>query len=185
MNLLGLSDLRAGSIDQYLLPYERRWRVITVRKHPAVLLGPLSLSLTGFAAAGLLTAGVIHGSAVALSTTWAVCLVLLLYFLIRVTAWSVTYLVVTTSRIFVLTGLLVRKMAVMPLRQITDMNIQRSRPGRILGYGTLIFELAEEQELRKFNYVPYPEQLFLDLADLLFPANEEEDAQETEPEGFK
>ena len=86
MNLLGLNNLGYMSIDQYLLPYEHKRPVITVRRHPAVLLGPLSLSLTGFTAAGLLTAGVIHGSVISLSATWAACLVLLLYFLIRMTA---------------------------------------------------------------------------------------------------
>jgi membrane protein YdbS with pleckstrin-like domain len=179
MNLLGLSDLGPGSIDQYLLPYELRRRVFTVRKHPAVLLGPLIFSLTGFIGAGLLTAGVIHGSAVVLSAAWAACAALLLYFSIRMTAWASTYFVATGSRVFLLTGLFVRTMTVIPLREITDMSLRRSKLGRFFGYGTFTLELAEKEQLREFSYLPYPEYLFLDLSDIIFPAHEVEDTQET------
>jgi uncharacterized membrane protein YdbT with pleckstrin-like domain len=184
MNLLSLIDQSPASIYQFLLPHERS--VITVRMHPAKLLGPLSLSLAGFAAAGLVTTGVIHGGAAVLSITWATCLILLLYFLVQVAAWSVMNLVVTNTRMIFITGLLVRKMSMIPLRQITDMDLKRSNPGRLLGYGTFLVELAgKDQVQRKMNYMPYPEQIFLELAELMFPANEEEDAPEPEPGEFR
>ena len=91
-----------------------------------------------------------------------------------VPAWSL----LTSSRVFVLTGPFAQKMAMTPLSKITEIRIQRSRFARFIGYGTLIFELADkEQKLRKINYVPYPETLFMELSDLLFPADEEEGSE--------
>jgi Bacterial PH domain len=181
MNLLWLSDRSPASVNQYLLPHERR--VVTLREHPAKLLGPLTVSVAGLAS--LITAGAIHGGTVLVATS-AACLVLLLYALTRVTAWYGAYFVVTDARMIIIAGLLARELAMVPLSQITDMSFQRSMLGRLLGYGTFFIELAGEgQMLRKLSYMPYPEQIFLEIADLVFPADPEEYAQEPDPEEFK
>jgi hypothetical protein len=184
MNPLWLSDRSPASVDQYLLPHERR--VITLREHPAKLLGPLSLSLAGLVAAGLVTTGVIHPGTDALGVSWAACSVLLLYALVRMAAWYGRYFAVTNTRMIIIAGTLTRELAMIPLKKITDMSFRRSMSGRLLGYGTFFIEVAGEgQMLRKLSYMPYPEQVYLEITDMLFPADQEEYAQEPEPEEFK
>ena len=67
-------------------------------------------------------------------------------------------------------GFMVRKVAMMPLARVTDMSFQRSALGRLLGYGEFIVESAgEEQALRSIDFLPYPEQLYLEVCGLVFP----------------
>jgi hypothetical protein len=87
----------------------------------------------------------------------------------------VDYFVITTERLLLTTGLLTRKVAMMPLSKVTDMSFQRSFGGRILGYGELIVESAgQNQALDHVPYIPYPEQLYLLVCGMLFPSGLEE-----------
>jgi hypothetical protein len=53
---------------------------------------------------------------------------------------------------------------------VTDMSFQRSAMGRVFGYGEFIVESAgQEQALSSVNFLPYPEQLYLEICGLLFP----------------
>jgi uncharacterized membrane protein YdbT with pleckstrin-like domain len=152
-----------ASVNRYLLPHERS--CITVRKHPAELAGPLILVSGGLVAAGELTRRSVRPKIV-----WGAYLSVLLYFLQRVAAWQATYFTVTDRRMILVSGFVVRKVAMMPLTKVTDMSFQRSALGRLLGYGEFIVESAgEEQALRSINFLPYPEQLYLQVCDLLFP----------------
>jgi Bacterial PH domain len=57
----------------------------------------------------------------------------------------------------------------MPLAKVTDMSFQRSAMGRIFGYGEFILESAgQDQALNKIDYLPYPEQLYLEVCGLIF-----------------
>ena len=103
---------------------------------------------------------------------WAVLLVRLIWKAIN---WAVDYFVITTERLLLTTGLLTRKVAMMPLSKVTDMSFQRSFGGRILGYGELIVESAgQNQALDHVPYIPYPEQLYLLVCGMLFPSGLEE-----------
>jgi uncharacterized membrane protein YdbT with pleckstrin-like domain len=153
-----------ASVNRYLLPHERS--CITVRLHPAELAGPLILVSGGLVAAGELTRRSVRPKIV-----WGAYLSVLLYFLQRVAAWQATYFTVTDRRLILVSGLVVRKVAMMPLAKVTDMSFRRSALGRLLGYGEFIVESAgEEQALRSISFLPYPEQLYLQVCDLLFPA---------------
>jgi uncharacterized membrane protein YdbT with pleckstrin-like domain len=99
-----------------------------------------------------------------------------LYFLWQAINWAVDYFVVTSHRFILTTGLLNRKVAMMPLAKVTDMTFQRSFLGRILGYGTFILESAgQDQALSTVDFIPYPEQLYLEVCSLLFKPLKEED----------
>jgi uncharacterized membrane protein YdbT with pleckstrin-like domain len=103
---------------------------------------------------------------------WAVLLVRLIWKAIN---WAVDYFVITTERLLLTTGLLTRKVAMMPLSKVTDMSFQRSFGGRLLGYGELIVESAgQNQALDHVPYIPYPEQLYLLVCGMLFPSGLEE-----------
>jgi uncharacterized membrane protein YdbT with pleckstrin-like domain len=146
-----------------LLPHERS--CITVRIHPATLAGPLILVSGGLVAAGELTRRSVRPKIV-----WGAYLSVLLYFLQRVAARQATYFTVTDNRMILVSGFVVRKVAMMPLTRVTDMSFRRSALGRLLGYGEFIIESAgQEQALRTINFLPYPEQLYLEVCGLVFP----------------
>ena len=152
-----------ASVSRYLLPHERS--VIAVRKHPAELAGPLILVFGGLAAAGELTRRSVRPKIV-----WGAYLSVLLYSLQRAAAWQGTYFAVTEVRMIQVSGFMVRKVAMMPLARVTDMSLRRSALGRLLGYGEFIVESAgEEQALRSIDFLPYPEQLYLEVCGLVFP----------------
>ena len=152
-----------ASVSRYLLPHERS--CITVRIHPATLAGPLILVSGGLVAAGELTRRSVRPKIV-----WGAYLPVLLYFLQRVAARQATYFTVTDNRMILVSGFVVRKVAMMPLTRVTDMSFRRSALGRLLGYGQFIIESAgQEQALRTINFLPYPEQLYLEVCGLVFP----------------
>jgi uncharacterized membrane protein YdbT with pleckstrin-like domain len=101
---------------------------------------------------------------------WGGYLSVLLYFLQRVAAWQATYFTVTDSRMILVSGFAVRKVSMMPLARVTDMSFQRSALGRLLGYGEFIVESAgQDQALRTIDFLPYPDQLYLEVCGLIFP----------------
>jgi membrane protein YdbS with pleckstrin-like domain len=152
-----------ASVNRYLLPHERS--CITVRIHPAELAGPLIL-----VSGGLVAAGELARRSVRPKIVWGAYLPVLLYFLQRVAARQATYFTVTDNRMILVSGFMVRKVAMMPLTRVTDMSFRRSALGRLLGYGEFIIESAgQEQALRTINFLPYPEQLYLQVCSLLFP----------------
>ena len=73
------------------------------------------------------------------------------------------------------TGVVTRKVAMMPLVKVTDMSFQRSSLGRLLGYGEFILESAgQDQALRVVDHLPYPEQLYLEVCGLIFPGRKDD-----------
>jgi uncharacterized membrane protein YdbT with pleckstrin-like domain len=173
MRLITPGDTAPASVNRYLLPHEQS--VITVRMHPAMLLGPVALVLAGLVVAGILSGVVARGHAAASGVIWLLWAVLLLRLIWKVANWSVDYFVVTSQRMLLTTGILTRKVEMMPLVKVTDMSFQRSATGRLLGYGEFIVESAgQDQALRNVPYIPYPEQLYLEVCGLIFPSKKDE-----------
>ena len=169
MRLITPRNAGPASVNKYLLPHEHQ--VITVRKHPAVLIGPISLAL------GAILISIVLGSTVLLHVANAaivllvICLLFLGYLGFKAWEWSEDYFVVTSDRMLEASGVFTRKIAMMPLVKVTDMSFQRSTLGRLLGFGSFILESAgQDQALRTIDHVPYPEQLYLEICALIFPA---------------
>jgi membrane protein YdbS with pleckstrin-like domain len=155
-----------ASIYRVLLPHERR--VITVRFHPAVLIKPVALALAGLAVAGLLST-IARLSGAILLVIWLAWLILLIRLLYAIYVWLEDYFVVTSQRLLLATGVIRKSVNMMPLTKVTDMRVERSAMGRLLGYGTFIVESAgQDQALRKIDHLPYPEQLYLEVCGLIF-----------------
>ena len=57
-------------------------------------------------------------------------------------------------------------MSMMPLAKVTDMSFQRSASGRLLGYGEFGESAGQDQALTNVDYLPYPEQLYLEVCGL-------------------
>ena len=85
--------------------------------------------------------------------------------------WTVDYFVVTSQRMILTSGVLTRRVAMMPLAKVPDMSFERSFWGRLFGYGDFILESAgQDQGLRVVDHIPYPEQLYLEVCNLIFPS---------------
>jgi len=166
-----------AAVSKYLLP--REVQVATVRQHPAVLLASGGQALAGLLLAGLLSLTVFQHNHLLLAIVWIAWAVLLLRLIWKAINWAVDYFVITSQRLMLTTGLLTRKVAMMPMSKVTDMSFRRSFGGRLLGYGELIVESAgQNQALDRVPYIPYPEQLYLLVCGILFPAGAEEPSDE-------
>jgi uncharacterized membrane protein YdbT with pleckstrin-like domain len=174
MRLVTHGDSAPSSVNRYLLPDEQQ--VIMVRRHPAVLLRPVAEVFGGLILAGLLSKVVGGQAGTALVVVWWLWLLLLIRFVWKVAEWSVDYFVVTSKRMLLTTGLITRKVAMMPLAKVTDMSFKRSLMGRMLGYGEFILESAgQDQALSNVDYIPYPETLYLEVCQMLFPSKDSGD----------
>ena len=167
------SSTGPAAVSKYLLP--REVQVATVRQHPAVLLAAGSQAVAGLLVAGLLSFTLFRHNHLLLAIVWIAWAVLLLRLIWKAINWAVDYFVITSQRLILTSGVLTRKVAMMPMSKVTDMSFQRSFGGRILGYGELIVESAgQNQALDRVTYIPYPEQLYLLVCGILFPAGAEE-----------
>jgi uncharacterized membrane protein YdbT with pleckstrin-like domain len=172
MRLVPNTDTVPASVNRYLLPHERQ--VITVHQHPAVLIMPILEVLVGLAIAGWLSNALAHGNGTALLVIWVLWALLLLRLLAKVYEWVKTYFVVTSQRMLLTQGVIVRKVNMMPLTKVTDMSFQRSLLGQLLGYGEFIVESAgQDQALSHVTFLPYPEQLYLEVCGLIFKDKED------------
>jgi uncharacterized membrane protein YdbT with pleckstrin-like domain len=172
MRLVPNTDTVPASVNRYLLPHERQ--VITVHQHPALLIRPIFEVLIGLAIAGWLSNSVANGNGTAILVIWVLWGLVLLRLVIKVWEWVETYFVVTSQRFLLASGIVTRKVNMMPLAKVTDMSFQRSAMGRLLGYGEFILESAgQDQALTNVGYLPYPEQLYLEVCGLIFKDKEE------------
>nr|WP_187412535.1 PH domain-containing protein [Actinomadura syzygii] len=154
-------DSSSRTVDKYLMSHEGR--VIAVRRHPAVLLLPVGIVVAGLVACGAVSAvsGIIW--------IWWVWLVTIAYLVWKVIAWSIEFFLVTEHRVMVVMGVLNRTVAMMPVAKVTDIALNRSVGGRIMGYGEFVMESAgQKQALRNVGFMPYPEQLYLEVSSVIF-----------------
>jgi membrane protein YdbS with pleckstrin-like domain len=154
-------------IERYLLPSERR--VIAVRRHWARLGEPVLSAVAGLVALFWLDHVLPLNLSLArtlLLTGWVVLAARLVW---RLLEWREDWFVVTDRRLLMRSGLITRRIAMMPLIKVTDMSYSRPPVGRLLGYGEIVIESAgHEQALRRIRHLPHPDGLYLEICDLLF-----------------
>ncbi|HEX3814895.1 MAG TPA: PH domain-containing protein [Mycobacteriales bacterium] len=154
------------SSQRYLLPTERG--VIEVRRHWAILIKPVGLALVVMAAAFAISFALKFEST-AQTVAWWLAILAFLRLAYVVADWYAERLVITNKRFLLTTGLLTRKVAIMPLTKVTDMTYQRSVFGQILGYGVFIVESAgQDQALSRITFLPHPDDLYQQISTLLF-----------------
>ena len=84
------------------------------------------------------------------------------------------FFLVTEHRVMLITGVLNRNVAMMPVAKVTDIALERSLGGRMLGYGEFILESAgQKQALRNVGHMPYPEQLYFEVSSVIFGSTDE------------
>ena len=172
MRLSPNTDTVPASVNRYLLPHERQ--VISVHQHPAVLIGPIFLVLVGLALAGWLSSLVPNGDNTIVLVIWIAWIILFLWLVWKIVVWVLYYFVVTSQRLLLTQGFPTRNVNMMPLAKVTDMSFRRTATGQILGYGEFIVESAgQDQALSRVPFLPYPEQLYLEVCGLIFREKEE------------
>ncbi|SEG86867.1 PH domain-containing protein [Thermomonospora echinospora] len=165
-DMMVFRDAGSRTVDKYLMSYEAH--VIAVRRHPAVLLQPVAETL-----GGLLVAALVH-TYTGLALLWIPWLLLVGRLVWKLIVWSMEFFLVTEHRVMMVSGVLNRKVAMMPLGKVEDIKLDRSPVGRVLGYGEFIIESAgDKQALRNVTYMPYPEQLYVEISSMVFGAEDE------------
>lgn len=151
---------------RYLLPTERP--VINIRRHWAVLAG-VTIQSALLLILGILLARVLSGVDFAQMVVVYFCVFVVVRYAWRIGDWYVEKLVVTDKRVLLLTGIVTRKVAIMPLVKVTDLTFNRSAAGLMLGYGQFVVETAgQDQALSHIDFVPTPEKLYMQIMELLF-----------------
>lgn len=161
----------ASDTAKYLLPTERA--VINIRRHWAVLAGTTVQSV-GLLVIGILLARIFNSvDFIQMVATYFVVFVIVRW-TYEVYSWYVEKLVVTDKRLLLLTGIITRNVAIMPLVKVTDLTFHRSAAGLMLGYGKFIVESAgQDQALSNIDFVPDPERMYIQISDLLFGGGKE------------
>jgi len=138
-----------------------------MRQHPGVLVAPSLAAIGGLIAALVLTFQNLSGDV--LGIIWSVWGLALLYWLVCLARWPVSYFAVTSQRLLLVRGFLGRDVVSVSLTKATELGLRRTALGRLLGYGHFIlYGAGPRQPIRHANFMPYPEQLYLEVIGLIF-----------------
>src|ERR1700759_4752741 len=91
-------DKLPPEVNKYLLPQELDQRVISTRRHQAVLIGPLAYALIGLVIALILSGPVLGGQRGLLTVVWVLWVLLALHLVYAPVNWALDYFVVTSHR---------------------------------------------------------------------------------------
>src|ERR1700744_1242127 len=156
----------ATQTDQYLLRTERM--IFSVRRHWAALAevgGMLAIYWLG----ALIVLGLL--GQYQLIRLIALCFMFfsLCWFAWQILDWRIERFMVTNRRVLLISGILTRNVAIMPLMKGTDLTYQQSPLGRVLGYGSFILESAgQQQALSRVDFLPQPAKRYQQVSGLLF-----------------
>jgi hypothetical protein len=161
-----------GDVNRYLLPGEMA--SVTVQQHPAVLTMPLAAALGGLLAA-IATSEIPHVANPVHLAVWILTAFLIARLILAVLSWMVYFVVLTTDRLLVLSGVFNRTVVVIRLLDLENMTFERSSTGRITGHGSLTIGPGGAPQT-VIDYVPYPEQLYLEIRLIISGNHEENDS---------
>jgi uncharacterized membrane protein YdbT with pleckstrin-like domain len=162
---------------KYLLPAERP-PVVATRRHWAVLIAPTVKALPVLVLGGWLL--VLDPDNRITSTAGLLVIVGALVFLaLRAGEWWMRHFIVTNRRVLLTSGIVVRTVALLPLRRITDLTWKETLLGQLLGYGTFRFESAgQQQALSEITFLPEADVLYRRVSQLLFGGDGIADAED-------
>jgi membrane protein YdbS with pleckstrin-like domain len=139
-----------------------------LRRHLAALLGPVFLVLCAFVVSLVVGNSLKHSGWVPFC--WTAFGVLFIRLLWRTYCWFTEYYMVTSERILWVSGTLRRKEDSLPLSRVTDIRLDQSPLGRVLGFGNLVFEsVCFDRFIWRFDCAPYPHRLLQELRESTFP----------------
>jgi membrane protein YdbS with pleckstrin-like domain len=163
---LELSHRASKDVEKYLLPDEKA--VVATRRHWAVLIEPTAKVLPVFVV-GVWLLQFDPDNRVTSTAGLLVLLGSLGYYGLRVAEWWMRHFIVSTRRVLLTSGVLVRTVTLLPLRRITDLTWKETALGQVLGYGTFRFESAgQQQALSEITFLPGADVLYRRVSALLF-----------------
>ena len=93
--------------------------------------------------------------------------------------WYVERFVVTDKRVLLVSGLLTRRVAIMPLTKVTDLTYEQSVAGRLLGFGAFVIESAgQHQALSRVDFLSEPNRRYHQVSALLFGTDADVDPED-------
>jgi len=169
--------------EKYLLEHEKP-PVVATRRHWAVLIVPVAKALPVLAV-GLWLMVLDPENRVSASVGLIVLVGALGYLALRAGEWWMRHFFVTNRRVLLTRGIVIRTVAVLPLRRITDFTYAETPLGKVLRYGTFRFESAGQQQgLSEITFLPRDKRVYDDVSELLFGGNgadKGDDEGEAEP----
>jgi membrane protein YdbS with pleckstrin-like domain len=156
-----------GHLRRYVLANERV--VVATRRHWAKLLEPIATTLVAFLVIGAIVQSVPAATRDTVQWLWIVWFVVLARLGWKWLEWYHEWFVATDKRLLLAYGLLVHKVAMMPLAKVTDMGYTRTPLGQVIGFGRFVMESAgQEQALRQIDWVPHPDATYRKLVATIF-----------------
>lgn len=174
------------AIRRFVLEDERI--VLATRLHWAQLIEPVATAIGSFFVLVLVTTFLQQAVGPDVDRLWWLWAVPAARALIAAVNWYWEWFVATDKRMLLLTGLITRRVGMMPLAKVTDMSYSRSPLGRVLGYGAFVLESAgQDQAMRTISYVPDPDESYRTICSTIFtpsgePASGAEDDADAAPD---
>ncbi|MGH2736990.1 MAG: PH domain-containing protein [Actinomycetota bacterium] len=144
--------------------------VLAVRHHSSMLLCPFlgTIAIVALAAIFGSVASPNDRDGFADQVAGFVALAAVVRFLWATLNWWAERIFVTDQRVFVISGILGRSVASMPLAKMTDMTYLRTVWGRAFGYGHLVLETSgQKQALGTIAFLPQPDQFYRTVTTLV------------------
>ncbi|MCK0110542.1 PH domain-containing protein [Ornithinimicrobium sp. F0845] len=164
---MGRARVHSRILDRYVLREERV--IVAIRHHWGRMIEPVGTTLLALTAALWFSSNSPPNASALPLFLWWVLFALVLRLVWKALEWRNEWFVATDKRLLMTYGLITHKVAMMPLRKVTDMNYARSPLGRLLGYGQFIMESAgQDQAMREINWVPEPDETYRLICDTIF-----------------
>ncbi|GAA4922563.1 PH (Pleckstrin Homology) domain-containing protein [Stackebrandtia albiflava] len=170
---LPVPDVPSPLSARYLFPTEKyrgEWRRHWIHLMPVIVIGVLATFIGGYAI-GLLGKGGVGaaGPEFAVTAVVVVYLAVLSWVAWKIADWYFDRFILTNKRVMVISGIITRKVAMMPLLRVTDMKYEQSPLGRMMNYGTFVMESAgQDQALREVKHLPDPNELYLQICEEMY-----------------
>ncbi len=169
-------------LERYLLRGESV--VVANRQHWAKLSEPAATVLLGFLVVAWLGSVIERATDSPALWLWWGWLALVARLGWKLLEWRNEWFVATDKRLLMTYGLFTHRVAMMPLRKVTDMNYGRPVIGRVLGYGTFTLESAgQDQAMHRISWVPHPDDTYREICEIIFgPGGHDGEEDLAEPE---
>jgi membrane protein YdbS with pleckstrin-like domain len=164
-----LEDEASTLVQRYLFPTEKfrgEWK-----RHPIQLAKEIGIAAGVTIVVGLL-AGYLARRDVGEQITGFLVLAwlgVIVWAAWKIVDWWFDRFILTNKRVMVVSGVITRNVAMMPLQRVTDMKYVQSALGRVLNYGTFELESAgQDQALRSIPHLPSPNELYLRIVEEMY-----------------
>ena len=161
-----------AGVARYLKPNERN--VICVREHPVVLAVPAVALAGGLVLASAANIALLHAhraSATPVHVVWWAFTVAALWAAWRWQVWRHRWIVITADRLMTVSGVLTRRIDMLPLSKLRDLSMSQPSPlARSLGYGSFHCTSIGTDGPEELHHLPDIDYLYTAVCELIMPA---------------